>query len=133
MTNKEVKAILSDMKKNRLYKRVINEIVADSENYNGNNMQERVQARLQDISHGLSSGIVGSMIYYSDTCKYFNRYRKEIEELWQEFTYSTDMKLTDLNDFDESDPFIRYDHNKNLLAWWSYEEIANELENVLYE
>ena len=133
MTNKEVKAILSDMKKNRLYKRVINEIVADSENYSGNNLQERLQARLQDISHGLSSGIVGSMIYYSDTCKYFNRYRKEIEELWQEFAYSTDMKLTDLNGFDESDPFIRDTNNKNLLAWWSYEEIAVMLENAIDE
>ena len=64
MTNKEVKEIIRDMKKNRLYKRVINEIIADSENYSGNNMQERIQARLQDISHGLSSGIVGSMIYF---------------------------------------------------------------------
>ncbi len=133
MTNKEVKAILSDMKKNRLYKRVINEIVEDSKDYSGNNLQERLQARLKDVGYGLSSGIVGSMISYSDTCKYFNRYRKEIEELWQEFAYSTDMKLSDLNGFDESDPFTRETNNKNLLAWWSYEEIANELENALYE
>jgi hypothetical protein len=133
MTNKEVKEIIRDMKKNRLYKRVINEIVADSENYSGNNMQERLRARLQDIGHGLSSGIVGSMIYYSDTCKYFNRYRKEIEEFWEDFAYSTDMKISDLNGFDESDPFIRKVTNKNLLAWWSYEEIANELENALHE
>jgi hypothetical protein len=133
MTNKEVKEIIRDMKKNRLYKRVINEIVADSENYSGNNIQERLRARLQDIGYGLSSGIVGSMIYYSDTCKYFNRYRKEIEELWEDFAYSTDMKISDLNGFDESDPFIRKVTNKNLLAWWSYEEIASELENALYE
>lgn len=133
MTNAEVKNIIRDMKKNKLYKRVINEIIADSNDYSGNNLQERIQARLRDVEHGLSSGIVGSMIYYSDTCKYFNRYRKEIEELWQEFAYSTDMKLSDLNGFDESDPFIRETNNKNLLAWWSYEEIANELENALYE
>jgi hypothetical protein len=43
------------------------------------------------------------------------------------------MKISDLNGFDESDPFIRKVTNKNLLAWWSYEEIANELESALYE
>ncbi len=133
MTNAEVKAILSDMKKNRLYKRVINEIVADSENYSGNNLQERLQARLQDVGHGLSSGIVSSMVYYSDTTKFFARYRKEIEELWQEASFETGMKLTDLRDFDESDPFIRDTNNKNLLAWWSYEQIAVMLENAIDE
>lgn len=133
MTNKEVKEIIRDMKKNRLYKRVINEIIADSENYGGNNMQERLQARLRDVGLGLSSGIVGSMIYYSDTVKFFNLYRKEIEELWQEFSFETGMKLADLRDFDESDPFARGTNNKNLLAWWAYEEIAVMLENAIDE
>lgn len=133
MTNKEAKEIIRDMKKNRLYKRVINEIVADSQDYNGDNIQERILARLDDVGHGLSSGIVGSMIYYSDTVNFFNRYRKDIEELWQEFADSTGMKLQDLRDFDESDPFIRETSNKNLLAWWSYEEIASQLQNALYE
>ena len=133
MTNKEVKEIIRDMKKNRLYKRVINEIVADSADYSGNNLQERLQARLEDVGHGLSSGIVSSMIYYSDTLKFFNLYRKEIEELWQESSFETGMKLTDLRDFDESDPFIRDTNNKNLLAWWSYEQIAVMLENAIDE
>ena len=133
MTNKEVKEIIRDMKKNRLYKRVINEIIADSENYSGNNLQERLQARLQDVGLGLSSGIVGSMIYYSDTLKFFNLYRKEIEKLWQEASFETGMKLTDLRNFDESDPFIRDTNNKNLLAWWSYEQIAVMLENAIDE
>ena len=119
MTNNEVKEIIRDMKKNRLYKRVINEIVADSKGYSGENMQERIQARLSDVGHGLSSGIVGSMIYYKDTTKFFNLYRKEIEKLWQEFSFETGMKLSDLRDFDESDPFIRDTSNKNLLAWWA--------------
>jgi uncharacterized protein YukJ len=96
MTNKEVKAILSDMKKNRLFKRVINEIVSDSDNYSGNNLQERLKARLKDVGYGLSSGTVGSMIYYSDTVKFFNLYRKDIETLWQDFSFETGMKLTDL-------------------------------------
>jgi hypothetical protein len=133
MTNDEVKEIIRDMKKNRLYKRVINEIVADSQDYNGDNIQERILARLDDVGHGLSSGIVGSMIYYSDTVNFFNRYRKDIEELWQEFAEGTGMKLQDLRDFDESDPFIRDTNNKNLLAWFSYEEIANQLHDALYE
>ena len=131
MTNNEVKEIIRDMKRDRLFKRVINEIVADSKDYSGENMQERIQARLSDVGHGLSSGIVGSMIYYKDTTKFFNLYRKEIEKLWQEFSFETGMKLSDLRDFDESDPFIRDTSNKNLLAWWAYEEIAVMLENQL--
>ena len=133
MTNNEVKEVLRDMKRDRLFKRVINEIVADSKDYSGENMQERLQARLSDVGHGLSSGIVGSMIYYKDTTKFFNLYRKEIEKLWQEFSFETGMKLSDLRDFDESDPFIRDTSNKNLLAWWAYEEIAVMLENQLYD
>ena len=133
MTNKEVEAILSDMKKNRLYKRVVNEIVEDSKDYNGNNLQERLQARLQDISHGLNTGIVCSMVYYSDTTKFFDRYKKEIAELLTTWGEETGQTLQDLNGFDNSDPFIREVQNKNLLAWASYEIIAGWLENQLYD
>ena len=134
MKNIETKAIISDMKNtNKLYRRVISEIVRDSQDYNGNNLQERLLARLEDIQHGLSSGIVGSMIYYSDTVKFFNRYRKEIEDVWQEFSAGTGMELHDLRDFDKEDIFIRDTHNKNLLAWFAYEEIANDLYSRLYE
>lgn len=134
MKNVETKAIISDMKNiNKLYRRVISEIVKDSQDYNGDNMQERILGRLEDIQHGLSSGIVGSMIYYGDTVPFFNRYRQEIQDLWQEFSDDTGMKLTDLSDFDESDIFVREDGNKNLLAWFAYEEIANQLQNALDE
>lgn len=133
MTNAEVKEILRDMKRNRLYKRVINEIVADSENYSGNNLQERLQARLQDISHGLNTGIVCSMVYYSDTTKFFDRYKKEIAELLTDWGAETGQTLQDLNGFDSSDPFIRDTANKNMLAWAAYEIIAGRLEYQLYD
>ena len=133
MTNKDVKEIIRDMKKNRLYKRVINEIVADSADYSGNNLQERLQARLGDISHGLSSGIVGSLISYHQTTTFFNRYRNEIAELLTDWGEETRQTLQDLNGFDNSDPFIRDVQNKNLLAWASYEIIAGRLENQLYD
>lgn len=133
MTNKEVKAILANMKTNRLYKRVINEIVADSDNYSGKNLQKRILARLEDINHGLQTGIVSSMVWYSDTVRFFNRYKNEIAELWKEFQECTEMTLYDLRGFDKEDPFIREDFNKNLLAWFAYEEIAHQLENELYE
>jgi hypothetical protein len=129
MTNKEVKAILSDMKKNRLYKRVINEIVQDSEDYSGNNIQVRIRARLEDVLHGLSTGIVGSMIYYKDTCHFWELYRKEIVEMFNELG----IRPHDLNGYDESDPFIHDTTNKNLMAWAAYETIAGELEGALYE
>jgi hypothetical protein len=133
MTNKEVKEIIRDMKRNRLYKRVINEIVEDSKEYGGKNMQERLQARLSDVGHGLSSGIVGSLISYHQTTTFFNRYRNEIAELLTNWGEETGQTLQDLNGFDNSDPFIRGIYNKNLLSWASYEIIAGRLENQLYD
>ena len=133
MTNNEVKAIIRDMKKNKLYKRVISEIVSDSNNYSGDNMQERIKARLNDISYGLSTGIVGSMVYYNDTVKFFNLYRKEIEELVTNNLIMAGSSINDLNGFDIEDPFIRETNNKNILAWFAYETIAYELNDMLSE
>jgi hypothetical protein len=129
MTNKEVKAILSEMKKDRLHKRVINEIVQDSANYDGENLQERLLARLGDVTHGLSTGIVSTMVYYSDTIHFFKLYRNEIEKLFSE----NGLKPQDFRGYDKSDPFIREVNNRNLMAWAAYETIAFDMENALYE
>ena len=80
---------------------------------------DEVQRLLEEINeHGCSSGIVPSMIYYTDTEKFFDKYSNEIFELY--------------NDLKEELGEINIELNKNNLAWFAFEEttknIAFELE-----
>lgn len=121
---KEIQAL---KKENPMHKRVINEIINDSENYNGN-YQERIKARCEDVARGCSSGVVGSMIYYSDTTAFYKKYKKEILKLLKELCDETGCKPWELlRDFDEEDLFCEEVQNQNLLAWFAYEEINNRL------
>jgi hypothetical protein len=124
----ELKKEIQELKKESpLHKRVINEIISDSEYYNGN-YKERVKARCEDVSHGCSSGVVGSMIYYSDTIAFYKKYKKEILKLLKELCDETGCKPWELlRDFDEEDLFCEEIQNQNLLAWFAYEEINNRL------
>lgn len=131
MTNKEVQAIINEMKVNRLYKRVISEIVSDAKGYGSKNLHENLKSRLGDIAHGLSSGIVGSMIYYSDTCKFFKTYKKEIQELIKEYQEGTGTTIIEAEWFDKDDFFCEENNNQNYLAWFAYETIAFDLMNRL--
>jgi len=110
------------MKTNKLYKRVISEVILDSREYAGSK-RERILARLNDISNGLSSGIVTSMIYYTDTIKFYNKYNNEIAEM----LYSYDVNLNDLEGWDRTDMLALDTNNQNILAWWVYEVVCGEL------
>jgi hypothetical protein len=136
MTNQQTKEILREMKaQSPLHRRVINEIVEDSEGYgyDGDNLQERLMGRLNDISHGLSSGTVGSMIYYNDTCAFFKRYKKDISALIKEYQDSTGESITDFSWFDKEDIFCADTHNQNYFAWFAYETVAWDLMSRLEE
>ncbi len=131
MTNQEVQQILSEMKTDRLHKRVINEIVEDSKDHNGDTLQERLMSRLNDISHGCQSGTVGNLIYYSDTTAFFKRYKKEIAALVKDYQEETGCNISDLEWFDKEDIFCEEQNNQNYLAWFAYETIAFNLMNRL--
>lgn len=128
MLVKELKKEIQLLKnESPMYKRVINEIINDSEYYSGN-YKERIKARCEDIQHGCSSGVVGSMIYYSDTTAFYKKYKKEILKLLKELCDETGCKPWELlRDFDDDDLFCEEIQNQNLLAWFAYEEINNRL------
>jgi len=65
--------------------------------------------------HGCISGMVTSLIYYSQTHQFFETYYEQIEELRQEFEEATGTKLDLGNDL------------KNTLAWFAFEETAHQL------
>jgi len=64
---------------------------------------------------GCVSGMISSLIYYTDTTEFFNKHEIEITELVEETEF--EMKL---------------DSNyKNTLAWFGFEETAYNLANEL--
>lgn len=72
------------------------------------------------LQHGCISGMVGSLIYYTDTRKFYDRHYHEIEELRYELEESFGEPLKPEGDL------------KNWYAWLAFEEttrhIAGELE-----
>lgn len=119
--------------KNPLYERVISEIVDDSENYDGTKL-ERIKLRLDDISHGLVNGIVSSLIYYSDTVAFFDKY---YDDIYDYIDYLSDAGLEPLeaikNSETETEILMGTDSVKNRITWMVYEEIAYEFGNAIEE
>lgn len=86
---------------------------------------------LDDInSHGCVSGMVNDLIYYADTCKFYEDHKEEISELLSELLISCGVPIGELfRDWDDSDPLVIDTNNQNLLAWFGYEETAKQLTN----
>lgn len=80
--------------------------------------------------HSCQSGIVGALIYYTDTVKFYRKYRKEINDLLVE---NMDNSGADSpsglfgDKRDTSDPLAHDEQNQNLLAWFGFEESAMRL------
>ena len=113
---KFTKKALRELKKvnqfnTKLEKRVINDLL------NTGLSTEELKDHIKDIVQcGCISGIVLSLIYYSDTTKFFNCYRKEIlsmlqdpdKNIYSEYTYLLDYKKYSISE-------------KNDLSWFAYD------------
>lgn len=90
---------------------------------------------LQEVTeHGCSSGIVCNLIYYTDTLKFYRRFQTEIDKMLAEIcseTGETPAALFNRSGWDDDDPLARDTQNKNLLAWFGFEETANTLLGML--
>lgn len=83
-----------------------------------NESDDEITGYVNDVlNYGCSNGCVSSLIYYSDTDKFFTKYHDEILEMLEDFK----------NEYD-----INFEINSNNLAWFGYEEtlrnIASELD-----
>lgn len=135
---------------NKLEKRVLNSLLNKLADYEGN-IIERFDSLFSDIQHGCQSGIVGELTYYTDTTKWFNRYKNDINNLVADYIqdgllnleYAEDLNgncfevisLQNINIKANQDGFdqVKFDRDqKNILAWFSYEEVAYKFYN-LYE
>ena len=113
---KFTKKALRELKKvnqfnTKLEKRVINDLL------NTGLTTEELKDHIKDIVQcGCISGIVSSLVYYSDTTRFFNCYRKEIlsmlqdpdKNIYSEYTYLLDQKKYSVSE-------------KNYLSWFAYD------------
>lgn len=113
-------------------KEAYNEIIES----NLNEPEER-RTYLQDLTqHGAISGMVGGLVYYSETTQFFNEHRDEILTMLKEMKAETGLdekglfgdKWNDWEDLleeeaDDLDP-LSDTNNQNLLAWFAVEDLA---------
>jgi len=82
------------------------------------------------LHHGCQSGVVGFLIYYNDTTRFYKQYKSEIDSLLYELMESTGLySLIELfgNKWDKEDPLANEDYNQNLLAWFGFEETMRNI------
>ena len=79
--------------------------------------------------YGCVSGMIGSLIYYDDTNKFYDEYKEEINDLLSDLIDGTGLSMSELfgDKFDNEDPLVLDYSNKNLLAWFGFEETLRNL------
>jgi hypothetical protein len=82
---------------------------------------------LADLQQGgCQSGMVSHLVYYKDTLTFYKQYSEEINDLLKDCLSNYGFKHPKqlLKDWDSHDPLGQDTHNKNLLAWFAFEETA---------
>ncbi len=108
-----------------LFKRVCSYVISEWGDYS-----DKTNIFKDVLYHGCQSGVVGFLIYYSDTVRFYKRYREEIDTLLYEEMedvglYSPSELFGDK--WNKEDPLGREDYNQNLLAWFGFEETLRKL------
>jgi len=123
----EIKAMkkFAKQRKSKLHIKVANIIASNTDK---NRLPESYMQEV--VQYGCSSGIVPQLIYYTDTKRFFNTYNFEIstilKDLMADMGVNSPAELFGSN-WDTSDPFASEDQNKNLLAWFGFEEATRHL------
>ena len=119
LTLANIKRIRSESS-NRLTKRVCSYVISERGNYS-----DKANIFTDVLHYGCQSGVVGFLIYYSDTIAFYKRYREEINSLLYETMGGTGLyAMRELfgNKWDDEDPLAQDVYNQNLLAWFGFEE-----------
>lgn len=108
-----------------LEKRVCNYVIDEWGNY-----EDKKNIFTDVLNYGCQSGMVGFLIWYSDTVRFYKQYKSEIDELLYNTMYETGIySLPELfgKKWDEEDPLGNSDFNMNLLAWFGFEETLRKI------
>lgn len=130
-TKTNVKKLLNTTK-SELEKDVLNYILDEWENYSNN----RIAIITDVLEYGCVSGMVGHLIYYSDTTAYYDEHKEEINELLYNLLWGCGFKSpSELfgDKWDEEDPLCINTYNKNLMAWFGFEETMRNVASKFEE
>lgn len=105
-----------------LYEEVKKIIDSETEGYT----PEERKVWLNDLqNHGCISGMVGALIYYTNTIAFYKRHEEEIDGMVKEICENTGCNPAELfKNWDEEDFFAKEQNNQNILAWFGFEETA---------
>ena len=112
LTLKSIKEIKRNTE-NKLTKRVCDYVIGEWNDYD-----DKKHIFTDVLYHGCQSGMVGFLIWYSDTTAFYKKYKEEINELLYELQASTGLYgMKDLfgKKWDEEDSLAIEDFNQNLL------------------
>ena len=120
LTLKNVEKIKNETN-NRLVSRVCRYIISNWEYYD-----DKKDIFLDIINCGCKSGACRDLIYYSQTKRFYEDYKHEINALLWKSDYDN---LSDLfgSEWDPYDPLALEEDNQNLLAWFAFEETISNI------
>jgi len=108
---KKLKKLVTDYSNNELYRSVAESIIDEADGY------ENIQDWFNDLfSHGCISGMIGGLIYYEDTYKFFDTHYENIMDLVSEHA-----------DQGIGVDLMKDGNIKNTGAWFAYEETARQI------
>ena len=119
LTLTNVKRIRKD-NNNMLFKRVCDYVIGEWYDYD-----DKKNIFTDVLYHGCQSGVVGFLIWHSDTVSFYKKYQDEINELLQETMGGTGIySMSELfgDKWELEDPLALDSYNQNLLAWFGFEE-----------
>ena len=81
---------------------------------------------LDVMKFGCKSGVCRDLVFYEQTKRFYETYKKEINKLLYLSDYDN---LADLfgSEWDPYDPLALEDDNQNLLAWFGFEETITNI------
>lgn len=156
MKKVEIITRLKGIAETRLEKRVLNNILKSTDDYNNESFVDRLNGVFKDYSQGCSTGAVSELISYKQTNRFFDTYRTEILELLQDDINDGLFEILEMeNDynwiiekcirFNNSDVKIALNHDntlkskkynmeqKNILAWYAFERCIFRFIDMLEE
>lgn len=106
----------------KLLKKVISIIIANGDK---GHLLDYIQYVL---SSRCISGCISQLYYYSDTVKFYEKYKNEIQDLLN----NTYLKPAEIfgDKWDKEDPLCLEANNQTLLAWFGFEETCLSILNL---
>ena len=91
---------------------------------------------MEDLQrYGCVSGMITDLIYYDDTNNFYDNYKDDINELLSDLLDGSGLSIQEFfgKNFDNDDPLILNFSNKNLLAWFGFEESSYRIYEEIKE